>query len=65
MIYKLPEGTFVISDGGTWLPGVYETEQVAQAAIDMHDDSLYALWESVLAAGRDTITAQDLWKQQK
>lgn len=60
MIHKLQDGGFVVSDEGTWLPGVYETGELAQAALDIDCDELNARWEAVLASGRDTMTEKDL-----
>lgn len=60
MIHKLQDGGFVVSDGGTWLPGVYQTRELAQAALEIDCDGLNACWEAVLADGRDTMTENDL-----
>ena len=60
MIHKLQDGGFVVSDGGTWLPGVYQTRELAQAALEIDCDELNARWEAVLANGRDTMTENDL-----
>ena len=60
MIHKLQDGGFVVSDGGTWLPGVYQTRELAQAALEIDCDQLNARWGAVLADGRDTMTENDL-----
>lgn len=60
MVHKLQDGGFVVSDGGTWLPGVYQTQELAQAALRIDCDELNARWEAVLAEGRDTMTDKDL-----
>ena len=60
MIHKLKDGGFVVSDEGTWLPGVYQTRQLAQAALDIDCDELNERWEAVLADGRDTMTEKDM-----
>lgn len=57
---KLQDGSFVVHDDGTWLPGVYETKELANAAIDFDCDELKRRWELVLADGRDVMTAADL-----
>ena len=63
MIHKLKDGGFVVSDEGTWLPGVYQTRELADAALDIDCDDLIARWEAVLADGRDTMTEEDLLEQ--
>ena len=60
-VKKLPEdGCFVVSDSGTALPGVYATEQLARAAAEIDCDDLQAMWDAVLADGRDTVTELDM-----
>ena len=60
MIHKLQDGGFVVSDGGTWLPGVYQTRGLARAALEIDCDELNDRWETVLSEGRDIMTEKDL-----
>lgn len=41
------DGTFSISSGGMWLPGIYDTPQAARAAFQLTDAEMAALWEEV------------------
>jgi len=60
MIHRLEDDCFVVSDGGTWLPGVYQTRELAQIALEIDCDELNARWEAVLADGRGTMTEKDM-----
>ena len=53
---KLSDGTFAVSEGGSWVTGRYESEKAALLACDKEPDALKALWESCLASGRETLT---------
>lgn len=57
--HKISDG-FVISDEGTWIPGVYDTENAAIAAAGLSPESVQAMWDQVLASGRDTATMADV-----
>jgi hypothetical protein len=46
-IYKTRQGMWVIGSGGTWLPGVYESERAARYAFRFPDERLRALRDEV------------------
>ncbi len=54
--------TYVISDGGGWLPGIYATEDAARAAFDVDVARLQAISDRVCTVhGEDrAITGDDL-----
>jgi hypothetical protein len=49
-------GHFVISSGGTWIPGAYEDERTAKYAFRFPDQVLRELQESVNPNGVITFT---------
>lgn len=55
------DGGWVISDGGTWLPGVYESEAVARQAARLEVEVLESLNSICHVDGENRlITADDL-----
>ena len=59
-VTKLPYGTFVIAEDGTWIEGCYTTEEAARLAATVDPDILHALWTDVLEAGREALTIDDI-----
>lgn len=57
---KLSDGTFVVSEGGSWVTGCYESEKAALLACDKDPDALEALWGNCLASGRETLTLAEV-----
>lgn len=51
MIHTLPDGTFVISSHGTWLPGAYASERAARYAFRM-STRLLARLERAIEGGK-------------
>lgn len=43
MIYSTPHSEFIISSGGVWLPGVYESVRAARYAFRFNDEILSSL----------------------
>jgi hypothetical protein len=64
MIHKVGDG-FVISSGGTWLPGSYESERAARYAFRFSADDLQRLQDAANARGDGTITFADLQATRK
>jgi len=58
-IHKTSDG-YMVSDQGTWVPGVYDSEVAAKLAGEMSPDKVHAMWEGVLDSGRDTATIADV-----
>jgi len=58
-IHKTSDG-YMVSDQGTWVPGVYESEAAAKLAGELSPDTVHFMWESVLDSGRDTATIKDV-----
>lgn len=56
-IEQTATGRYVVSEGGSWLPGVYASEAAARRAVDMDPEQLDALWQSALAASPDAVLA--------
>ena len=50
----------MVSDQGTWVPGVYDSEEAARLAGELLPDAVHAMWEGVLDSGRDTATIADV-----
>lgn len=59
MIYKTDNG-YVISSGGLWLSGVYDTKQAARYAFQFSDDVLFKLCEQINKIEKRNITTDDL-----
>lgn len=57
--YPVSDG-FVVSDDGTWLPGIYATEAAAEMAGLLPDWKINAVWKQVLERGDKAITEGDL-----
>jgi len=57
MVHKLLGNQFVISSGGAWLPGVYETEKAAHYAFQFDNTSLQKLQDRTIGGA---ITSQML-----
>lgn len=57
--HKISDG-YLVSDQGTWVPGVYETEEAAKLAGELSPDAVHDMWEGVLRSGRDTATLKDV-----
>jgi hypothetical protein len=51
---------YMVSDQGTWVPGVYDSEKAARLAGELSPDAVHAMWEGVLDSGRDTATFADV-----
>ena len=65
MIYKTDSGHFVISSGGTWLPGSFESKRAANYGFRFSCDSLKKLQDIAndrLNGSGGTITFKDLQK---
>ena len=58
-IHKTSDG-YMVSDQGTWVRGVYDSEETARLAGKLSPDAVHAMWESVLYSGRDTATIADV-----
>lgn len=54
MIHKVKDGRYVISSGGSWLPGVYEDEATARYAFQFSDAALHHLQEIANGASDPT-----------
>ncbi len=61
-IYKGKDSTFVISDGGTWLTGCYESERVAELAFKISDEARTELQDNANSRGTGIITMRDINK---
>ena len=59
MIYKLEDGTYVISSHQVWMPGVYDTERTANYAFKFSDEELHSLGKDE-NGGWKLITFEDL-----
>jgi hypothetical protein len=58
-IHKTSDG-YMVSDQGTWVLGVYDSEIAAKLTGEMSPDEVHAMWEGVLDSGRDTATIADV-----
>jgi len=58
-IYPLKNCEFVVSEGGTWLPGVYDSAESAEFAVTLPINALEDVWGLVKPG---TLTMQDLQK---
>ena len=58
-IHKTSDG-YMVSDQGTWVPGVYDSEEAAKLAGELSPDAVHVMWEGVLDSGRDTATVADV-----
>ena len=61
-VHKLDDGTFVISSGGCWLPGIYADQETANYAFQFSDAQLSALNNHICHFERENraITMDDL-----
>lgn len=59
--HKISDG-YLVSDNGTWVPGVYESEEAAKFAGELSPEAVHNMWEGVLQSGRITATIQDVKK---
>jgi hypothetical protein len=60
-VYPLDDGTFVIADGGGWLPGLYASEEAARAAAAQGYGKCHALSSISRVDGEDRpITSDDV-----
>ncbi len=60
MIYPSIDGGFVISSGGTWLPGVYEDRRAANFAFRLSSEKLEHLRRRVVLEQKRLITWDDI-----
>jgi len=60
VIYKTKDGGWVISSGGSWLPGVYKTASVARWAFRFPNETLQRLQDEANKRGDSIITEDDL-----
>jgi hypothetical protein len=52
---------YVASDSGTWLPGVFDSEQTARLAATLDAVALAAIWKEKLAHDHDPrLTMEDV-----
>ena len=58
-IKQTAPGRYVVSEGGSWLPGVYASEAAARRAVDLDSEQLAALWQSALVASPDAVLTLD------
>jgi hypothetical protein len=61
--YKISDG-YVVSDQGTWVPGVYDSEETARLAGELTPVAVHEMWEGVLQTGRDLATIEDVKRAQ-
>lgn len=47
------DGTYLISDGGGWIPGVFASREAAMRAFDVDPGELYRLQQAVNAREND------------
>lgn len=64
MIHKVDPG-WVISSGGTWLPGCYDSERAARYAFRFKDAELQRLQDSVNPGGIITFDMLQRLRQQQ
>lgn len=59
-VYQGKDGTFTVSEFGTWIPGVYDTKETAIAAAKLSPVDVDAMWNKVLDSGRITASMTDV-----
>ena len=59
-VYQGKDGTYTVSEYGTWIPGVYDTKETAIAAAKLSPVGVDAMWDKVLESGRITATMSDV-----
>jgi len=59
-IYKLDDGTFVISASSVWLAGCYENEKAARFAFSISDKEKEKLQNEAIIKNNGVITWQDI-----
>ena len=57
-ISKTPTG-YVVSENGTWVEGVYATEEAARKAVPIAPERLSQIWAAVLANDPDGVITED------
>lgn len=57
--YKVQDG-WVVSDGGTWLPGVFDSKETAKKAALLSDDKLEELTQKINIDEARSINMEDL-----
>lgn len=65
MIHKTDNGTYVISSGGCWLPGAYDSRLAAYFAFRFSGEALQRLQDAANARGDGIITRADLNAERK
>ena len=56
-VEKVAPDRYVVSEGGSWLPGAYDTEAAARRAVDLDPERLDTIWQAALAASPDAVLA--------
>tara|TARA_R110000851_G_scaffold327134_1_gene496367 strand:+ start:245 stop:454 length:210 start_codon:yes stop_codon:yes gene_type:complete len=59
-IYKLEDGTFIVSDGDIYLPGYYENERSANFAFKISDEAKQELQDAADFTGNRVVAWQDI-----
>ena len=60
MIYQVDRGSWVISSGGSWLPGSFATKGAAHVAFRLTDSQLAQLNKKINIKEKRDITLEDV-----